>query len=109
MDSGGGGEVGEGPHVLADNGLDAVKTRSTFGRQQNHPPWRAKNGNDWARQSRDPQRPDCRQAYGTEDVRSKERIGAAKMVFERAQLMGPPCDARKTRPRRCPIRARRIL
>ena len=46
------------PHVLADNGLDAVETRSTFGRQQNHPPWRAKNGNDWASQSRDPQRPD---------------------------------------------------
>ena len=53
------------PHVLADNGLDAVETRSTFRRQQNHPPWRAKNGNDWASQSRDPQRPDCRPLSGT--------------------------------------------
>lgn len=26
------------PYVLADNGLDAVENRSTFGRQQNHPP-----------------------------------------------------------------------
>jgi hypothetical protein len=31
MDSGGGGEVGEVPHVLADNGLDAVETRSGSG------------------------------------------------------------------------------
>jgi hypothetical protein len=31
MDSGGDGEVGEVPHVLADNGLDAVETRSMSG------------------------------------------------------------------------------
>ena len=31
MDSGGGGQVGEVPHDLADNGLDAVETRSSYG------------------------------------------------------------------------------